>query len=208
MESLKNDDNFRHDAEQYVTNLAKGMHDPVWLKDAWTAHHRRAAGDFDAFYIRKLEVDWNVTIPDEFKPAHLRNNQHGESSSAGQFPQGEGAGSEEIGNDAAVSEEKGGVVAKVAIESNGAAKTDTTMGKNSDGTSELPEGAETGGKGSTTTGSGVRLGVVDEETSLRGGEKPFGANGPKALAANGEAAVAEDPMDVDDPEAPTHSGGE
>lgn len=206
LESLKNDDNFRHDAEQYVTNLAKGMHDPVWLKDAWTAHHRRAAGDFDAFYIRKLEVDWNVTIPDEFKPAHLRNNQHGESSSAGQSPNGEGASGEGIGNDAAAPAEKGGAIATSAVESNGAATINTTTGNNSDGTSELPEDAEIDSKGSVATGSGVPSGVVDGETSLRGDEKPFGANGPEALAANGEAAVAEDPMDVDGAETPTHSG--
>lgn len=53
------------------------MHDPSWLKDAWAAHHRRAAGDFDAFYIRKLEVDWNTTIPDECKPEHLRSARKG-----------------------------------------------------------------------------------------------------------------------------------
>ncbi|KAF3771038.1 hypothetical protein M406DRAFT_224165, partial [Cryphonectria parasitica EP155] len=63
-ESLRNDNSFRHDAEEYTSNLAKGMHDPTWLKDAWTAHHRRAAGDFDTFYIRKVEIEWGASIPD------------------------------------------------------------------------------------------------------------------------------------------------
>ncbi|PSS00849.1 Asx homology domain-domain-containing protein [Coniella lustricola] len=74
MESLRNDDSFRHDAEEYTSNLSKGMHDPVWLKDAWNAHYRRAAGEFDAYYVRKLEVDWETTIPNEFKPAELRSD--------------------------------------------------------------------------------------------------------------------------------------
>lgn len=70
--SLQNDDNFRHDTEEYVSNLKAGMHDPVWLQDAWAAHEARAAGQFDEYYIRKLEVDWKTTIPDEMKPKHLR----------------------------------------------------------------------------------------------------------------------------------------
>lgn len=71
--SLQNDDNFRHDTEEYVSNLKAGMHDPAWLQDAWAAHEARAAGQFDEYYIRKLEVDWKTTIPDELKPEHLRS---------------------------------------------------------------------------------------------------------------------------------------
>lgn len=68
-----NDDNFRHDTEEYVSNLKAGMHDPVWLQDAWAAHEARAAGQFDEYYIRKLEVDWKTTIPEDMKPKHLRS---------------------------------------------------------------------------------------------------------------------------------------
>jgi hypothetical protein len=71
--SLQNDDNFRHDTEEYVSNLKAGMHDPGWLQDAWAAHEARAAGEFDEYYIRQLEVDWRSTIPDDMKPAHLRS---------------------------------------------------------------------------------------------------------------------------------------
>lgn len=79
-ESLKNDDNFRHDAEQYTTNLSKGMHDPEWLRDAWTAHQRRAAGEFDLFYIRKLQKDWDMKIPYEYRPTHLQKGAHDKSA--------------------------------------------------------------------------------------------------------------------------------
>lgn len=81
-QSLRNDDNFRHDCDQYVANLANGMHDSTWLKDAWNAHERRNAGQFDEFHIRKLELDWGATIPDEHKPEHLRSRQNGQSSTS------------------------------------------------------------------------------------------------------------------------------
>lgn len=71
--SLQNDDNFRHDTEEYVSNLKAGMHDPAWLQDAWAAHEARAAGQFDEYCIRKLEADWKTTIPNELKPEHLRS---------------------------------------------------------------------------------------------------------------------------------------
>lgn len=81
-QSLRNDDNFRHDCDQYVTNLSNGMHDPTWLKDAWNAHERRNAGQFDEFHIRKLELDWGATIPDQYKPKHLQPNQNTEPSTS------------------------------------------------------------------------------------------------------------------------------
>lgn len=71
--SLQNDDNFRHDAEDYVSNLSKDMHDPSWLQDAWAAHGSRAAGNFDQFYVMKLEADWKTTIPEDMKPENLRS---------------------------------------------------------------------------------------------------------------------------------------
>lgn len=81
--ALVNNDTFRHDAEQYVSNISRGMHDPGWLKDAWAAHQRRTVGDFDEFYIRKIEVDWSADIPDEHRPEHLRGKKKcGASASA------------------------------------------------------------------------------------------------------------------------------
>ncbi|KUI71663.1 hypothetical protein VM1G_06985 [Cytospora mali] len=78
--SLQNDDNFRHDTEEYVSNLSRDMHDPTWLQDAWAAHGSRAAGNFDQFYIRRLEADWNTTIPDDMKPENLRAATKSEAS--------------------------------------------------------------------------------------------------------------------------------
>lgn len=72
--SLQNDDNFRHDTEDYVSNLSKDMHHPIWLQDAWAAHGSRAAGNYDQFYIRRLEVEWKTTIPDDMKPESLRSS--------------------------------------------------------------------------------------------------------------------------------------
>lgn len=83
MTSLSSNDTFRHDAEEYVSNIAKGMHDPEWLRQAWAAHQRRAMGDFDEFYIRKVEVDWSTDIPDEHRPEHLRSVKRVSSSSSG-----------------------------------------------------------------------------------------------------------------------------
>lgn len=81
-ESLRNDNNFRHDCDQYVFNLSNGMHDPTWLRDAWAARERRKTGQFDEFHIRKLELDWGATIPDQYKPKHLQPQQNGESSAS------------------------------------------------------------------------------------------------------------------------------
>lgn len=80
--SLCSNDTFRHDAEEYVSNIAKGMHDPEWLQQAWAAHQRRAMGDFDEFYIRKVEVDWSTDIPDDHRPEHLRTAKSGASASS------------------------------------------------------------------------------------------------------------------------------
>ncbi|KAJ4389369.1 hypothetical protein N0V93_006836 [Gnomoniopsis smithogilvyi] len=81
--SLSSNDTFRHDAEEYVSNIGKGMHDLEWLRQAWVAHQRRAMGDFDEFYIRKVEVDWSTDIPDEHRPEHLRSVKGGTSSTSG-----------------------------------------------------------------------------------------------------------------------------
>ncbi|KUI52666.1 hypothetical protein VP1G_00090 [Cytospora mali] len=107
--SLQNDDNFRHDTEEYVSNLSRDMHDPTWLQDAWAAHGSRAAGSFDQFYIRRLEADWKTTIPDEMKPEHLRSAPKPESSMVdGQLVEADAAaGDQETGNHEADSDEVG-----------------------------------------------------------------------------------------------------
>lgn len=66
--SLKNDDTFRHDCAAYTENLAEGRYDPEWLQCAWSAHERRKMGDFDEHLATKFEEDWQVALPDDFKP--------------------------------------------------------------------------------------------------------------------------------------------
>lgn len=215
-----------------MTNLAKGMHDPTWLKDAWTAHHRRAAGDFDAFYIRKVEVDWNVTIPDELKPPHLRSNQNGESS-AGHSSQGEVSSVERLVGADAVAEKRNGVAKGDAVKPIAESKANLANIENSYGTPDSAEDANTSAKNSST-GTGRLQGrlakeqtVLDEklieletkgENSPSNGiardaaegihgsrEKASGINGSKLMAAGEDATDPEDPMEVDSPEAHKHA---
>lgn len=112
--SLQNDDNFRHDTEEYVSNLSRDMHDPSWLQDAWAAHGSRAAGNFDQYYVRRLEADWKTAIPDDLKPGHLHPVPKSEASVVvDQLVEGDGAvDNAEVGNITA------------AIETNGSAGTD------------------------------------------------------------------------------------
>ncbi|OAA41716.1 hypothetical protein NOR_05224 [Metarhizium rileyi] len=66
-ETLMNDDSFRYDCAAYVDHLARGRHDPVWLEDAWRAHDRRKAGEFEEWLGDKFVEDWGVEIPDASK---------------------------------------------------------------------------------------------------------------------------------------------
>ena len=67
-ESLMNDDGFRSDCAAYIENLSNGLHDVQWLSDAWSAHERRLAGEFDGYLAGKVEQDWEVVLPDTAKP--------------------------------------------------------------------------------------------------------------------------------------------
>lgn len=72
IESLRNDDNFRHDTTQYTEKLREGMHDPGWLEAALDAHGNRIAGNMDEYVYRNLESNYALKIPDKYKPPHLR----------------------------------------------------------------------------------------------------------------------------------------
>ncbi|QYS94758.1 ASXH domain-containing protein [Trichoderma simmonsii] len=65
--SLMNDDSFRYDCAAYTENIAEGRHDPEWLAEAWSAHERRKAGDFDKYLMDKLEEEWGVEIPEDMR---------------------------------------------------------------------------------------------------------------------------------------------
>ena len=66
--ALRNDDTFRHDCATYTENVAQGRFDPEWLECAWTAHERRKMGDFDEHLNNKFEEDWQVDLPEDFRP--------------------------------------------------------------------------------------------------------------------------------------------
>ena len=70
--SLRNDNNFRHDCARYSENIELGKHDPDWLRDAWAAHIKRNRGDYDEHLVRQFEKDWGVQLPEELYPRNLR----------------------------------------------------------------------------------------------------------------------------------------
>lgn len=70
--ALKNDDNFRHDCARYKTDLQGGFHDKAWLAEAFVAYELRKSGFFDKYIIEAFESDWDIQLPDEYKPDHMR----------------------------------------------------------------------------------------------------------------------------------------
>jgi hypothetical protein len=71
-EVLRSNDNFRYDCARYSENIKEGKHDPEWLAQAWAAHGRQIAGDYDEYLVRKFEKDWGESVPEEFLPEKLR----------------------------------------------------------------------------------------------------------------------------------------
>ncbi|KAG6038357.1 hypothetical protein E4U41_004271 [Claviceps citrina] len=105
-ETLINDDAFRADCAAYVENLAQGRHDPQWLRDAWRAHGRRKAGDFDDFLISKFEGDWGP-LPEHMRLEARTSKAGGEEAgpasggaSSGGASSGCASGSASVGGDA------------------------------------------------------------------------------------------------------------
>lgn len=90
--SLMNDDNFRHDCARYVENIESGKHDPEWLEQAWTAHERRRAGDFDDYLAQKFEDDWDVEVPEHLKPQRKTTKATGSSTVEQKSQDGESSG--------------------------------------------------------------------------------------------------------------------
>ncbi|KHN95694.1 uncharacterized protein MAM_06535 [Metarhizium album ARSEF 1941] len=92
-ETLMNDDSFRYDCAAYVDDLARGRHDAVWLEDAWRAHARRKAGEFDEWLSDKFVEDWGVDVADDSKmkpkpKAEETQAAHGQGEQAGVQKQG------------------------------------------------------------------------------------------------------------------------
>jgi hypothetical protein len=68
LESMRNDDNFRHDCARYCENIELGRHDEEWLSQAWTAHERHRRGEFETFLRSQFEEDWEVELPKKDEP--------------------------------------------------------------------------------------------------------------------------------------------
>ncbi|KAK3373995.1 Asx homology domain-containing protein [Lasiosphaeria ovina] len=92
-ESLRNDDNFRHDCTRYCENLELGRYDDDWLYQAWTAHEKHKRGDFDRHLQRRFEEDWRMKLPEDHLPSRLHRQQNHEESLSGSSrePSGEAA---------------------------------------------------------------------------------------------------------------------
>ncbi|KAK0720660.1 Asx homology domain-containing protein [Lasiosphaeris hirsuta] len=75
IQSLRNDDNFRHDCARYVENIELGRHDPEWLNQAWVAHEMHRRGEFDEYLQRKFEYDWDVELPEEHRRLQRRESE-------------------------------------------------------------------------------------------------------------------------------------
>ena len=58
METLRNDDTWRHDIARYVEYIQEGKCDPQWLAEAFEAHGRRKMGVYDDYLAHKFEEDW------------------------------------------------------------------------------------------------------------------------------------------------------
>ncbi|KAF4586040.1 hypothetical protein GQ602_005345 [Ophiocordyceps camponoti-floridani] len=56
--TLMSDDSFRYHCAAYTSNLSLGRHDHGWLTEAWIAHERRKAGDFDDYLRNKFVDEW------------------------------------------------------------------------------------------------------------------------------------------------------
>ncbi|RYP79960.1 hypothetical protein DL770_006435 [Monosporascus sp. CRB-9-2] len=61
--SLRNNNNFRHDAARYQDNLRKGKHDPEWIRQAQAAHSKREMGGYDEYLATRFEEEWGMKMP-------------------------------------------------------------------------------------------------------------------------------------------------
>ncbi|KAI0166819.1 Asx homology domain-containing protein [Hypoxylon sp. FL1284] len=80
--ALRNNDDFRHDAAQYQDALAKGWHDPEWIRDARHAHEKRCLGAYDEYLADQFEEDWGTEVPETVpEPASCHDGEKKGASS-------------------------------------------------------------------------------------------------------------------------------
>lgn len=111
IQSLRNDDNFRHDVARFRDAISNGQLDPQWLQEAWVARERRETGEFDEYMIKRFESDWGVELPAEYKTAKKPSPQqpdmpdHGSNARALDELSG---GLDDVKNDVATTGTNGG----------------------------------------------------------------------------------------------------
>jgi hypothetical protein len=84
--AMMNDDTFRGDCASYTENIKQGRHEHDWLVSAYNAHQKRKLGDYDEFLLQKFYEDWEVDLPESFRPrrdAHRRGQTRLESQEQG-----------------------------------------------------------------------------------------------------------------------------
>lgn len=82
LESMRNDDNFRHDCARYCENIALGRHDEEWLIQAWAAHEKHKRGDFNQFLRSQVEEEWGIELPSDDQPANAHLDYGSEAGPA------------------------------------------------------------------------------------------------------------------------------
>lgn len=92
LDSLKNDNNFRHDCARYGEAISNGWHDEQWLWEAWEAHQKRADGEFDEVLERTFEEEWGVKLG---KKAAKTADEEGAGKTGAEAGKDKGCGEEE-----------------------------------------------------------------------------------------------------------------
>lgn len=84
-QALRNNDNFRADAARYSANLAKGWHDPEWIRQARVAHTMRQAGEYHDYLAERFEEDWGVPlmVPDKKENGNEKETENENEAEAG-----------------------------------------------------------------------------------------------------------------------------
>lgn len=82
--ALKNNNNFRHDITRYQDNLAKGKHDPEWIRQAQDAHRKRELGMYEEYLAARFEEDWGIKMPGGFAVDEEEDRDDGDGDSGGE----------------------------------------------------------------------------------------------------------------------------
>ncbi|KAL7625114.1 hypothetical protein AAE478_004328 [Parahypoxylon ruwenzoriense] len=74
--ALRNNDNFRYDVAHYQEDLAKGCHDPEWIRQAQNAHRKRELGFYDDYLSARFKEDWDMDMPGREDNGQKNEEEH------------------------------------------------------------------------------------------------------------------------------------